>query len=60
MIHIRYDEDTPFDDIQKCVIAGKKPRDPVSTKAENVFDANFIYELDKTCQEVINFIASKQ
>ena len=24
------------------------------------FDANFIYELDKACQEVMNFIISKQ
>ena len=56
MIHLRWGEETPFDDLAKTVVDGKKPRDPVSTKPEITFDANFIYELDKACQEVINFI----
>ena len=33
MIHLRFDEETPLDDISKLVTEGKKPRDPVSTKA---------------------------
>jgi tRNA uridine 5-carbamoylmethylation protein Kti12 len=60
MIHLRFDEDLPFEDLAKTVLEGKKPRDPVSTKPEQAFDANFIYELDKTCQELINFIMTKQ
>ena len=32
MIHLRFNEETPFEDIAKTVIGGKKPRDPVSTK----------------------------
>lgn len=33
MIHLRFDEETPLEDIAKIVQEGKKPRDPVSTKA---------------------------
>lgn len=36
MIHIRWGEETPFDDLAKVVVDGKKPRDPVSTKAVRV------------------------
>lgn len=72
MIHLRFDEEIPFEDLAKTVLEGKKPRDPVSTKPVSLgsnyyqikinilsfllliiqeisFDANFIYELDKTC-----------
>lgn len=33
LFHIRIDDVTPFEDIAKTVLEGKKPRDPVSTKA---------------------------
>ncbi len=33
LFQIRVDEITPFEDIAKTVLEGKKPRDPVSTKA---------------------------
>jgi protein KTI12 len=59
LIQIRFDEVTPFEEISQTVLSGKKPRDPVSTKPEFAFDANFIYELDKAAQEIINFIQSK-
>ncbi len=32
LIQLRYDDDTPFEEIAKTVMMGKKPRDPVSTK----------------------------
>ena len=32
MFQLRFDEDTPLEDIAKVVVEGKKPRDPVSTK----------------------------
>jgi len=33
-----------------------QPRAPVSTKPEELFDANFVFELDKACQAVVAFI----
>ena len=39
---------------------GKKARDPVSTKSELVFDTNYLFNLDKTCQDVINDILHQQ
>lgn len=33
MIHLRWAEETPYEDLAKTVSEGKKPRDPVSTKA---------------------------
>ena len=38
MIHIRWGDDTPYEDIAKTVAEGKKPRDPVSTKAVSAFN----------------------
>ena len=32
LFQLRFDEETPFEDIAKAVVEGKKPRDPVSTK----------------------------
>ena len=37
MIHMRWGEETPLDDLGKTVTDGKKPRDPVSTKAVSFF-----------------------
>ena len=56
LFQLRTDEETPLEDIAKACFDGKKPRDPVSTKPEELFDANFVFELDKACQEVITFI----
>ena len=36
MIHLRHYEDIPFEDLAKTVVDGKKPRDPVSTKAVRI------------------------
>ena len=37
LVQIRYDEETPLEEIAKSVIEGKKPRDPVSTKQVSTF-----------------------
>jgi hypothetical protein len=37
---MRWGEETPFDDIGKTVMEGKKPRDPVSTKAVRSYICN--------------------
>lgn len=46
----------PMEQIAQAVLEGKKPRDPVSTKPEELFDADFVFRLDKACQEVVNFV----
>ncbi|CDW82820.1 UNKNOWN [Stylonychia lemnae] len=35
LFHLRYNEETPLEDIAKTVSDGKKPRDPISTKPVN-------------------------
>ena len=46
-----------MDDVAAAIFSeGNKPRDPVSTKPEELFDANFVFELDKACQAVLAFI----
>ena len=62
MFQIRKDAALPLEEIYDAIMdkTKNKPRDPVSTKQEQQFDENFIHELDKTCQEVSNFIISKQ
>ena len=50
-----------MEDITNAILSdGAKPRDPVSTKPEQLFDANFVFELDKTCQAVVAFIQQEQ
>ena len=53
-------EETPYEDICISLFEGKKARDPVSTKAELVFNTNYLFNLDKTCQDVINDILKQQ
>ena len=53
-------EEAPYEDICISLFEGKKARDPVSTKAELVFDTNYLFNLDKACQEVINDILHQQ
>ena len=54
------DDSIPFDDINISLFEGKKPRDPVSTKPDLTFDTNFLSQLDKNCQDVVNDILSQQ
>lgn len=54
------DDEIPFDDINISLFEGKKPRDPVSTKPDLTFDTNFLSQLDKNCQDVINDILNQQ
>ena len=51
------EQKTPCEDISQALFQGQKPRDPVSTKPEELFDANFVSELEKKCQAVVNFIS---
>lgn len=53
-------EEPPYDDLCISLFEGKKARDPVSTKAELVFDTNYLFNLDKACQDVINDILHQQ
>ena len=50
---------TPFEDIARACLDGKKPRDPISTKPEELFDENFLTELDKACNAVNSFIITE-
>lgn len=62
LFHLRADEPIPFDEIHAAIsdTAKNKPKDPVSTKPEQQFDENFIQELDKRCQEIVNYVVQKQ
>ena len=53
-------EEAPYEDICISLFEGKKARDPVSTKPELVFDTNYLFNLNKTCQDVINDILHQQ
>jgi protein KTI12 len=57
---VYYEEEIPYEEILNSLFEGKRPRDPVSTKPEINFDSNFIYELDNTCQGIINEILNQQ
>mmetsp|Transcript_35831 Transcript_35831/g.40738 ORF Transcript_35831/g.40738 Transcript_35831/m.40738 type:complete len:276 (-) Transcript_35831:1155-1982(-) len=57
---LRPDEETPCEDIFEALINGKKPRDPISTKPERTYEVNYLYELDKACQEIIEVVISEQ
>ena len=58
MFHLRTEEEPPFENILSALMNTdkNKPKDPVSTKPEQQFDENFIYLLDKRCQEIIGII----
>jgi tRNA uridine 5-carbamoylmethylation protein Kti12 len=55
-----FEEEPPYEDIFFSLFEGKRPRDPISAKPEQPFDSNFLYELDATCQEIVNEILSQQ
>jgi hypothetical protein len=56
-----YENDSvPFDDVNISLFEGKKLKDPVSTKPDFVFDSNFLFNLDKNCQEIVSEILRKQ
>ena len=57
---LAFDDPTPCEEICAAALEGKKPRDPVSTKPEIDFGADFIHALDKACQEVCEFLISAQ
>jgi protein KTI12 len=57
---IYYEEEIPYEAIYNNLYEGKRPRDPVSTKSEVSYDSNFLYELDNTCQSIINEILCQQ
>ena len=60
-LYVLYENDSiPFDNINISLFEGKKLKDPISTKPEFVFDSNFLFNLDKNCQEIVNEILNKQ
>eukprot|EP01016_Furgasonia_blochmanni_P043199 TRINITY_DN5825_c0_g1_i5.p2 TRINITY_DN5825_c0_g1~~TRINITY_DN5825_c0_g1_i5.p2 ORF type:complete len:194 (-),score=24.46 TRINITY_DN5825_c0_g1_i5:159-740(-) len=61
LVNIRHYEKTPLDRIEEILLKeGKTARDPVSTKPDVQFDTNFVYELDKVTQEIINHVIERQ
>jgi protein KTI12 len=60
LIQIYFEEEPDYEGIYNTLFEGKKPRDPVSTKPEQSFDANFLTELDSTCQDIVNEIIKGQ
>jgi protein KTI12 len=60
-LYTLYSDDTiPFENINISLFEGKKLKEPISTKPDYVFDTNFLFNLDKNCQEIINEILNKQ
>lgn len=53
-------DEIPFDNITVSIFEGKKPKEPVSSKPELTFDTNFLFQLDKTCQDIIHEILLQQ
>lgn len=49
----REDEPTPTEDIANVLLfEAKKSKDPVSTKQEGKLSEDYLYQVDKLCQEV--------
>ena len=42
-IHLYPGEDPPYDDLCISLFEGKKAKDPVSIKADLVFDTNYLF-----------------
>lgn len=52
---------TPLKDIAQAVIFDeKKSKDPVSTKADLLKSGNFVHDLDKVLQKIIDTVIAKQ
>lgn len=68
MVLINFGDEINYETIFNNLIDGKKPRDPVSTKnvkikiilQDSTFGSNFMFELDSSCQNIINEILSAQ
>lgn len=54
------DDEIPFDDLNVSLFEGRKLKEPQSTKSEISFDTNFLFHLDKNCQDVVNSILDQQ
>ena len=55
------EQETPFKDIIQAVLFDeKKSKDPVSTKADLMKSGNFVHDLDKVLQKIIETIIEKQ
>lgn len=57
---IYFEEEIPYEAIYGTLFEGKRPRDPVPSKSDPSFDSNFLYELDNTCQNIVNEILTQQ
>ena len=61
LIELREDEDTPFEAIAEILLfQAKKSKDPVSTKSELKLDSNYLFEVDKIVQRMVDQIMEKQ
>ena len=61
LFQVRDYEPTPCEEIAQVILfEEKKSKDPVSTKQEVVTKPNFLYELDKRAQDIIDVISEKQ
>lgn len=58
---IPHELNTPIKDITQAVIFDeKKSKDPVSTKADILKSGNFLHDLDKTLQKIIERVIERQ
>ena len=56
-----HEQATPLKDIVQAVIYdSKKSKDPVSTKADLAKSGNFVHDLDKNLQKILDKIIEKQ
>lgn len=56
-----FEQDTPLKDIvQEVLFEKKKSKDPISTKAEMVKSGNFVHDLDKILQKILDRIIERQ
>ena len=61
LFYVNEDQKTPFEDIAQTLLFNKKKaKDPISTKKEFIKTGNYLYDLDKTLQKVLDEIIKQQ
>lgn len=61
LFFVNEDQETPFEDIAQTLLFNKKKaKDPISTKQEFIKSGNYVYDLDKVMQAVLDKIIKMQ
>lgn len=61
LFFVNEDQDTPFEDISQTLLFDKKvAKDPVSTKQDIVKTGNYLHDLDKNLQSILDQIIAQQ